>query len=547
MTRQKLYALFRKFNYFTRELPGDVDQLGFIAFPEEMPLAKKMAKERTDERTANITPEYAVKLVTVAFDWVYNKSPGVIDLLLTARRAAEIEACRDIRNKSKANRIRAEVNKRYLVIKDKYEFEWDYISLEKGNSSDVYSLSEMVKAVQYAAFNLIGINHGRRKNELIGEGDRPYGLYLGCVRSTNPEFDLKTIDVYIEKGVQDWKTFWCNKLVFDSVRVLEKIYQLLRPLNTPVIDYDNVEEEAREHKLLRIRALTDIDGWAETENWFATLRVSTYNRDSRSFFEHIDPDNGFLSQKSHPNRRLFSCLYYYRYEFAELLPLRDHLVHDSSLSTYTYVTDPDTRQLADSMQIAWKKEQEGLEKVMDEVQSEYFRDVLIQIIRGERVGGRWPRLITKRLKTLSKDVDFLELNDREKATFLTKKMIRKGYKANPKSNGACFAGTNRRSAKLANCYGDEELNPQDADPSTCHGCVHLFTNDNYLAVMEEELVELRDKSKDFRLPISVRLKAEKQAEDLEKMIELEREMSEENQRYLAQNIENWTASGFCND
>lgn len=407
----------------------------------------------------------------------------------------------------------------------------------------------MLAVVQYAAFNLIGINHGRRKNELIGEGDKPYGLYLGCVSESvqQKEFDLKKINIYVEKTYQQWRQFWCNKLVYDSVNVLESIYQLFRPLYTDPIQISNIEEEAKEHKLIRRRVLTDVAKWANKTNWVETFKKSPYGEDSRPFFRLVDPNNSILSQKSHPNRRLFACLYYYRYEFGELMALRDHLVHTDTLMTHKYVSDPDTRKLAETMQEAWKNEQDGFDKVMSEVQSEYFRDTLIQIIKGERVGGRWPRLISKRLKTLAKDSDFIELSEEDKASFLTEKLTRKGYKANPKSNGVCFAGSNKTSARLANCHNGEGLNQQDASPSTCHGCVHLFTNENYLSVMEGELVELEERSKDFRLPMPVRIQAEKQMSDLSTMIQLEREMGQDNQRYLAQNIHNWTSSGIVND
>lgn len=547
ITRQVLYTVFRKLNFFTSQFPEGVDQISFIPIPDPMGMARKFAKERTEERTANITPEYAVKLVTVAFDWVYNKSPAVIELLKTARKEAEAQTTKGLSRGASKDNVRRAVADHYKVIKEQYGFAWDSITLEgKGDAGD--SLNDMLAVVQYAAFSLIGINHGRRKNELIGEGDKPYGLYLGCVSESEQqaEFDLKKINIYVEKTYQQWREFWCNKLVYDSVSVLESIYQLFRPLNTPPIQISDIEE-AKQHKLIRRRVLTDVPKWAEKTNWVDKFKGVTYGEDSRPFFRLVDLKGSILSQKSHPNRRLFACIYFYRYEFAELLALRDHLVHDDTLMTHTYVTDPDTRKLAETMQEAWKNERDSFDKVMDEVQSEYFRDTLVQIIKGENVGGRWPKLISKRLKTLSKDADFIELSDEDKADLLTSKLTRKGYKANPKSNGVCFAGSNRRTARLANCHSDEVLNPQTASPSMCHGCVHLFTNVNYMSVMEEELAELEVRSKDFRLPMPVRVQAENQRSDLARMIQLEREMGQDNQRYLSQNINNWTSSGIADD
>jgi len=61
------------------------------------------------------------------------------------------------------------------------------------------------------------------------------------------------------------------------------------------------------------------------------------------------------------------------------------------------------------------------------------------------------------------------------------------------------------------------------------------------------LAELEERSKDFRLPMPVRIQAKTQFSDLARMIQLERDMAQENQNYLSQNIKNWTDSGMAND
>lgn len=110
--------MFRKLNFNTSQFPEGVDQISFIPIPEPMDMARRFAKKRTQERTANITPEYAVKLVTVAFDWVYKKSPSVIELLKTARKMAEIEANRGITQNTSKNNVKRAVNEHYQAIKE---------------------------------------------------------------------------------------------------------------------------------------------------------------------------------------------------------------------------------------------------------------------------------------------------------------------------------------------------------------------------------------------------------------------------------------------
>ncbi len=113
-----------------------------------------------------------------------------------------------------------------------------------------------------------------------------------------------------------------------------------------------------------------------------------------------------------------------------------------------------------------------------------------------------------------------------------------GYAPNPKANGVCMAGTNKRTLKHSNCF-DEGVNPQDASPNVCSGCIHLFTNHNYIRVMNDEVNELQQKSKDFRLPIQVRKQAEVQSLDLIKIIDLEISLSEDNQKILSETISLW--------
>lgn len=534
-----LEHVFKRINDLN-ELPMGVDRIDFVPFPVASRLAKNLAAVKHEERTLNITPDYAVKLITTAYDWIYNKSPGVIELLETARETAEECLTTIAEGRYRGDKVRKAVQFRYDEIKDTYGFEYKSIGLDSSRPGHESCLGELVRIVQFSAFNMIGINHGRRKNELLGEGDRPYGLYLGCTSNASEELDVHKINIYVEKTVKNWSEFWCNKLVADSIDVLEQIYQLIRPLNTPPIVPTGDIDNDISNKLFVKRFFANVEKWADADLHRKSLQLVDYSKESDAFFKIVNPDGSKLDNKSHPNRRLFACLYYYRFEYAELLALRDHLGHMYTGMTHVYVSDPDTRKLSEQMSQQWKQEQYGLDSVMDEVRADYFKDIILQILEGNKVGGYWPRLIAKRLKTLSNSTkfDYESLTREDKVNIIYEKLASKGYSPNPKSNGVCMVGDSKLSSRMAKCY-KETLNPQDAEPAICSGCVHLFTNENYIQTMKDDLNELESKSNDFRLPLVARKQAEEQANDLKVIIDKEINLSEENKTYLAENIIKW--------
>jgi hypothetical protein len=521
---------------------SDVDTISFLPFISELQFSvQHQSNTGFDGRTKNTTPEFAVELITLCYEWIYKKAPHVISLLKRAREYAECVV--DI-HKDQTKYQQRTVNWNYMeMIQTHYEeikneagFEWSSISLIQKTRGDI-SLSDLVKMVHQACFHMIGINHGRRKNEILGCSDLPYGLYLGCISDLNPDMGLRSIRIYIEKTVQDWVEFPANKLVSDAVIVLEKIYQLHRPLNSPPIEVYKEHKLNEHHKLFVLRRYS-ISSWGDLDSWPKKVPLVDQRRGAILFFNLLEGEYPSLVRKSHINRRFFSCLYYYRFEYAELGAISDHLCHESSLSTNIYINDPDTRGLGESMQTLWRRELSEQARINEEVEQEYFEYTMKQILRGEKVGGYFPRLISKRMKTLSKNIEFRKLSDNKKASYIAGRLTYKGYAPNPKANGVCMVGTNKRTLKHSNCF-DEGVNPQDASPNVCSGCIHLFTNHNYIRVMNDEVNELQQKSKDFRLPIQVRKQAEVQSLDLIKIIDLEISLSEDNQKILSETISLW--------
>lgn len=541
------YSVLRKIcrglNLLHFNVPG-VDTIPFLPFNSELQYSlEHQVNSGFDGRTQNITPQFAVELITLCYEWIYKKAPHVISLLKTARDFAEsvVEVHRDQNaylQRDTHLRYTEMVQAHYDQIKVLAGFEWGSISVLSHPSGDI-SLSDLIKMVYQACFHMIGINHGRRRNEILGLSDLPYGLYLGCVSDIEPEIDLGSIRIYIEKTVQDWVEFPANKLVIDAVRILEEIYQLNRPLNTSLILVQHEHQIDQHRKLFCSRDNYGINPWGVKDSWPKKIPVVDQKKAALIFFGLLQGNYPSLVRKSHPNRRFFSCLYYYRFEFAELGALSDHFCHSSTYITNIYVQDPDTRSLGESMRTLWARELVEQDRVHKEVSQEYFEDTIKQVLDGEKVGGYFPRLIIKRMKTLSKNIEFKKLDIAGKSNKIAVKLESKGYAPNPKANGVCMAGKNKRTLKHSNCF-DDGLNPQDASPSTCSGCIHLFTNRNYLRVMQEEVAELQEKSKNFRLPIYVRKQAEIQSLELIKIIDIEVSLSEENQKILADAVSPWS-------
>ncbi|MFM0627776.1 hypothetical protein [Paraburkholderia xenovorans] len=518
-------------------IPASFDKLSFFPFADANKRATELQKGQGDAetndkdgRTRNLPLDAAVCVFGEAIRWVYDYFPGILATCMLVRKAFDDW-------KGSASTADREVKKTLLQgfphIQQRYGLPFNIRSLSKGDDSLVACLKHFYTAVTC----LVAINHGRRKNEVNGS-DKPYGLYHGCVVAESEEFQLCRIDIYIEKSIRDFQTFWCNKMVVDCVRNLEALYACFRPLSSPDFVAPTDLTAARAMKLFtyRVMTLSGLNGRWQTYRW---------DTDSKAFFAKINLPEDILSNKTHPFRRLFCLLFVFRYDHPELLALSHHLGHFGLEQTKIYVSDPPMRQLENRLSMLMtqaRTEEVALDTMLKEARSEYALKKIEDMLNGQDTGGAFPRLVLKLLKRLSSSVQFRLQTSREKASALNERLERHGYSPLEKPHCACFAGKARHTLRHSNCFHDGELHTEEASPKKCRGCIHQLTTDNYESGLRAEAESSMKRAQNVRLPPSQRRSAATFAQDIEQVINGYREMAQANQKALVAIINGWSTA-----
>ena len=82
--------------------------------------------------------------------------------------------------------------------------------------------------------------------------------------------------------------------------------------------------------------------------------------------------------------------------------------------TKIYLSDPEMRnardQIAELFKSRLNEESRQVQKDMDDVRSEMFTETVLEILSGERSGGKWPQVVLHVYKNLSENIEFNELD-----------------------------------------------------------------------------------------------------------------------------------------
>lgn len=512
--------------------PAGFDSISFLPFLHPRKEAVERLRDKS-KRTANLSLPDAVKIFSEAVKWVFDYAPGVIELLAILRDVGEREAD-PLRHKKITKNI---LEREWPAIRDKYKIPFKgMLTLSVGSST----LSDLISTTQIAAFCLIASNHARRRNEVIGEGKRPYGLYFGCVRPIAPGFDDYRLDIYIEKSFQDYGQFWCNDIVKDCVHVLEQISQECRDLGTERKTYSEVTADDRGDKLFRSRSMT----WASFRTKPDGFR---FTQKSRLFFELAGVRHAASNEVTHPFRRFFCLLYFNRYDNPILLALMNHLGHEMASTTKVYGTDADGRKEAEAIEILYRKyeaERNELASDMTLAGSEYFQAKILQLLMGEEVGGIFPRIIHKVMQRFSASIKFQSYSLDEKAHTVSNQLTRRGYFPAPNEHGACMAGTAKQTRRVSNCFADGDIHPEKASVQMCEGCAHIMTTKLYRTHLLAQRDDLLDESKNFRLPAALRLAIANDANQITDFVNHDAEIAFSNQKLFGELVARWQDTGL---
>lgn len=505
--------------------------------------AKGMARSlstKVDGRTENISLEDAVSVMGEAVKWIYDYSPDIIHLVNKFREFA-VESYEDNPSDPDANTERAisgAVTKKwrdyYSRTQKQYDFPWEVLGIRprdtKSNNDDT-SLTTMVFTLITACVVTIGINNGRRKRELTGEKS-DYGLYFGCVsshESASLDYEFKTIDIYIEKTLQEYRELSINNLSHDAVGVLEALYNATRPVGTePQEGRLEDIDEARAQKLTSTIFLTR-RGFSGVD----ARHQYRFTENSKWFFQLCGVKNQKITGKTHTFRRLFAMLYFWRFKDARIEALSQHLCHLDYLMTQVYLSDPELRAEAESIERLYKviqAENKEMNDLMGEVRIEFSEDAIRDILEGRAAGGFAKRIrnlhnrMTRSISPLGNSQAYKDLPLEEQASVLSDIYNSHKHEPDPRRHGICWADAHHN----GNCKDTDTglLAKENGVPELCIGCPFHSYSDEYTSHLRDDLLELEEAASNYGIPKAQRTAARKAADNLHALINLEEHMLE---------------------
>lgn len=454
-----------------------LDRLSFDPFPNAR-VAARASGGRPDSRTPNLPLEEAGKLLACALSWIYDKSPAIEQLLKTwAHARSEASGNGGGAKAAQAAALRA-VNAEYTRLRAEFNLPPGSIGIGRV-SKDGLSLIEFVHRVQTAAVVLIGINQARRKNEIIGEGARPWGVYFGCVEKSDPFVDAYEIDIYIEKTWQDWRRMPSNRITADVVAALERLRLAMTGLALPR------ELELTERRACKLFVVPREDSGG-------TVRLGSY-----SFERHCDGffDEAKIAKKwrrTHQFRRLFALLYMYRHDHPSLQALSEALCHLDLECTRTYVTDSSMVDEAERIGNLYRnREDEAPLEELGEVRREYADAQIRAMLTSSEVGGTLTRRVRKWVRRLAAKAEFDTDDLNDAVSSIRSGMSKPGHEPTPYAHGVCWASD--RHAARASCGRKGGLARENAGVATCSSCPFHSTSVAFLENVERDIGELRSR------------------------------------------------------
>ncbi len=518
--------------------PSEADTPIVLPYPNMKALVKKITRSHLAQRTKNLSLEHAVKLLDTALSFVYDYSPIIVS---TAKFARNL--CDEMPSAKQQDRNLKRVRVKYLELAKRLDAPVASLSGvtqrgkrrkdDKDNASQPPCLMELIHALQTSCMTLIGMNHGRRKQEILGEGILPYGIYRGCVRKEDADIDCHKIDIYVEKTLKDWSTFLCNRLVADSVKVLEDINDCFYLSDAERHNYHFADENSRREKLFRFRAFTPQS--LSSNKW----NTYTYVSCSDLFHQLACVPLDAIDHKTHVYRRLFSIIYYHRYDNPQLISLKNHLRHRSVEMTRGYVTDPAVRAEAERIEALYKRDRDEFYTDFNAVGKEYLTSKIQDILSEHPTGGGFSKTVFRLYKHLLRRVEFRIMEEPDQADVISTELQSRRYTPSTDKHGMCVISPSCNQHK-AKCYDDtsQSIHSENACLKTCMECCYHFDNSNYLSVLKEEASELLERANDFSLTLAERFAYEDQHKELLGLIRSEERIqikNAENVKYAKAN------------
>lgn len=493
-------------------LPEGIDRIAFEPFPNSREHARQSGA-RPDGRTINLPIEEAAKMLDLALKWVYVRSEGVVELL-TVWRTSILEAKGNGQSVAQQQLLaNKRVRESYPLVREKHGL--PAVDITEGNDIVCTSVTELVKQLETSVMILVGINQARRKNEVLGEGGRPWGLYEGCLALADPFVDAYEIDIYIEKTWRQWLRMFANKLTVDAVKVLERVRLAIVGPAEPMARVKPTLQALRQRKLFVLPSHDLMRGDA-----FKPIQYS-FGSHSDLFFDEA----GIADEhrRTHSLRRIFALIYTYRWDHPSLQALSEHLCHLDLECTRTYVTDPSLRAEAERIERLHRVRSDCFpDGELAEAQARHADDLIRAMLTSTGSGGPLTRRVRLWVRFLLKQVEFGEADIEQAHQAVKAEFDKRGYAPTSYRHGACWA-TGNRMIKRAACSDGNSMHRERAGIGVCRTCPFHSTSGDYLRNLDVEINNLDERVSSTEEALEKRA-AEIGAKKLRELVILEREL-----------------------
>jgi hypothetical protein len=512
--------------------PQCIDSFAYVPFPKINEEVKGYFKE-PGSQTPNIKPTQFADLTANLLSWVIDYGPHVVTLVREFRQGVA--------------EVSSGVLSEYLLQKRIFALHAQLVQskllpgppIVTMNGPQPGSLQYAVRMTMTACGSLIASNHARRANEIFGHRE-PYGMYFGCLTQAQEGLIEYSLDAYVQKGLRDYHRFPANSLVASSIEILESLYNLTRLLDEPELVYSENRADGRSNRLFLSRMFT----------------VKSFIEDKRHEFWHRDYlpellrqagiDPGLWHESQMPFRRHFITLHLYRYDLPEPLAIQRQAGHEDLGSTMSYQADYGPRKPGETVRELHGRATLTLDSIamLDALAAgkrEYLEDGVRRLFEGTFNGGIFARVILALVKRLSRDASFAQLSVERKASAVAQKLQKRGYRADAMPHTVCMAGDVRHSRRAAVCYKDGALHREDATRVTCSGCVHSWSNANYLRSTKEERDRCRRMAEVVNILPAIRDEYLSVADELDAVIKSEEAISDSTASTLEAIVSSWNS------
>lgn len=490
--------------------------LYFVPYSDPGGIAAAGVKRRPTS-FRNLALEDAIRLLKECRTWIDDYSVGILKLY-----AHLGEKLGELRSRVPARYVSRALSLHIRAVSGDYEREFGIPAIEFPWRGPGLSVSDLIRTLQAACAVMVMTNHGRRINEVVGEGDLPYGLYEGCLTRFQEQGIVRyELNIYIEKTVRDWAVMPANAGVARAIDVLERLLSAGRDiaaaLGESAYRLRTIEDGAA--KLFQALPLYP------ARNDLAPMFI--WHDHSRWLLDRSGVDKARCNGQAHPFRRMFAQVYYYRYENADIRALSQWMGHSCIASTLTYVTDPASREDAERIEALHRRSNDGVMTDIRAFGREYLNDCLIRLLDEQPSGGGFTALALKVFRAMSGRANFPE-DTPGRAKALTEWFLERGYEPEPNPHSACMVGENMLSRARSKCYDPvrKKLNKHEASAIKCSGCPHAYSNAGYLESNNAELERLLEFAEDVSLPAAVRDGARVSADMLRRVMVVEQRMQD---------------------